>query len=60
MEHICILVAIASLLYAVYVHRQNDMLDEMNSMLRKSLHMIADGKATIYKTNGLIRIEEVK
>lgn len=58
MEPMCLFIAVGALLYALYVHRQSDRCIEENNILRRSLHMVADGEATIYKTNGVLRIEE--
>lgn len=58
MDPLCIFIAIGAVLYALYVHRQNDLCMEENYLLRRSLHMVADGKANLYKVNGAIRIEE--
>lgn len=58
MDALCIFVAVGALLYALYVHRSNDRYAKESYMLRRSLHMIADGRANIYKVNGAIRIEE--
>lgn len=60
MAHVCIVITISALLYALYVHRDNDRYAEENYMLRRSLHMIADGNANIYKSNGVIHVEEKK
>ena len=54
----CIIVALLAVAYAIHVHNDNDRYLEENYWLRRALHMIADGTATVHKTNGLIQIKE--
>lgn len=60
MEHGYIIVAILSLLYALYVHKQNDKYDEALQALQHAMNRVADGKATIRKVGNTVRIEETK
>lgn len=60
MEHGYIIVAILSLLYALYVHKQNDRSEEALEVLTRALNSLADGKATIRRVGNNVRIEEVK
>lgn len=60
MEALCLLIGLVCVAYALYLHRDNDKFALENAMLRRSLHMIADGGATIRKYDGRIVIEEVK
>jgi len=60
MEVALILLCIVCLLYVLWLHRSHDRLHDENCILRDALSKIADGKASIYKYNGLIQIKEVE